>query len=747
MGDWKVRLPLYAAGLVTGGAFSALFTGGALPYVLGAALVALLVGSSGVYRFILLFPAAGLYTLFAVYGSPPLSLRGWRLLFEKLGRDLYEAAGVTYANPVPYDVHEGLLVVLLPLIVIVVTFATSATIYEESPVISVAVLGLTIGVLSTISFETGVGIFFAMFLVCGVVLLLLTGDRTDVRTPGGEGLPGAALAGALVVGLVLVLPGVSFAREMFQPAQIDWTRIGAGGTSRLAVEADVGDYLTQGRDAELMRVRSETPLLWRGGTLDYFDGFRWSSTVEPGEDDGEEISPEVPTSEVVQRVEVLQAETSLLFGGYNIQNVSMPDATERSDGSWTSPRPLAEGSSYRVLSQIPQPSTAQLETAGAEYPEAVREKFLQLPEDRPEVLRETAQRIQADYQPQTPYEAARAIERYLVYDGGFTYNLKADYTRADRAIEEFLGDEREGFCTQFATSMALLSRELGVPARVVYGATSGKEEEPGEYVVTGYNIHTWVEVYFPGVGWYPFDPTPGFSVPSAMEANAPRPELPNDLSHVSSEAPALKNQQPSEPTPQPKETPTDSSVDSSANPALVRLAYAFSAILLLSLLIGAVPLTKRALAARGRPEDFYKDLTGRLRDVLPVIGGTGANAGAAIADSPALTPTERLLLLAGAVGVEEAPFRESARVYSESLYAPRSGGGRGEVVSVRAYGDVYQSALREYEKLPRWKRALAAVNPASLLLRARRRLVAHRSRLGKALRAKAEGMKRSRRER
>jgi transglutaminase-like putative cysteine protease len=45
--------------------------------------------------------------------------------------------------------------------------------------------------------------------------------------------------------------------------------------------------------------------------------------------------------------------------------------------------------------------------------------------------------------------------------------------------------------------MALLSRELGVPSRVVYGATTGKEKEPGEYVVTGYNMHTWVEVYFP----------------------------------------------------------------------------------------------------------------------------------------------------------------------------------------------------------------------------------------------------------
>jgi transglutaminase-like putative cysteine protease len=721
VGGWKVRLPLYTAGLATGGAFGVLLTGGALPYLLGAALVALLIGSAGAYRFVLLFPVAALYALVAVYGTPPLSFSGWQRLFEQVGQDLYEAAGLTYAAPAPYDVHPGLLVVLIPIIVIVVTFATSATIYEESPVVSVAVLGLTIGVLSTISFEVDIGPFFVLFLVSSVALLLLTGSAARRR----EGsVPAAAVAGTLVVGLVLALPVMPFAEEALRPAQIDWTRIGTGGTSRLAVQADVGDYLTKGRDAELMRIRSPEPLLWRGGTLDYFDGVRWTSTVEPGEDDGEEVSPEVATREVEQRVEILGAETSLLFGGYRISNVSVPYATERSDGSWSSARPLAENSSYRVLSQIPQPSVTQLEAAGASYPAVVQEKFLQLPEDRPEILRDTAQKIQTDYHPQTPYDIARAIELYLIYDGGFTYDIGADYTRADKAIEEFLGDEREGFCTQFATSMALLSRELGVPSRVVYGATAGREVRSDEYIVTGRNMHTWVEVYFPGVGWYPFDPTPGFSVPSTMEANAPRPQLPDDLSYVSSEAPALKQPQPSEPAPEPVETPVDDGTTSSPEETSMwdRHAYVLLAILLPSLLLAFVPLAKRALAARGRPEDLYRDLTGRLRDVLPFLSGARSN----IADSPALTPTERLLLLAGAAGIDSGPFREFARAYSESLYAPDPHFN---------LTHAYRKATREFAELPWWKRTLGAVNPVSLFLRARRLLAAHKVRFKKALRA------------
>jgi hypothetical protein len=109
-----------------------------------------------------------------------------------------------------------------------------------------------------------------------------------------------------------------------------------------------------------------------------------------------------------------------------------------------------------------------------------------------------------------------------------------------------------------------------------------------------------------------------------------------------------------------------------------------------------------------------------LRDVLPP-----GVAGVIAADSPALTPTERLLLLAGAVGVEAGPFREFAQAYSESLYAPdpRSS-------TTRAY----RRALHEYEKLPRWKRTLGALNPGSLLLRARQALASSRTRLGKALR-------------
>ncbi len=745
------RLWLYGAALATGCAFSILFTGetydGAdggfgslsvvaiiaghkalLPFLLAAA-VAALVGSAGRWRFVLLFPSIVAYTLVAVYGRDLFSVSGWQGLFRLIEGDVYSAANTMYAQPIPYDLAPGLFVVLVPLVMILVAFATSATLYEESPVISVAVLGLTIGVLSTISFEDGAGPFFAVFLLCAVGLFLSSGGAG----PDGPGRP-AIVAGTTVVALVLLVPRMPFSDETVSTGLIDWTRIGTGGTSQLGVQADVGDYLTAGRDAELLRIRSSEPLLWRGGTMDYFDGVRWSDTTQPTADDGEEIAPDVETRPVLQRVQVLNARTNLLFGGYKIVHTSeFMGTTENSDGSWSVDEPFEEGDFYQVLSEIPQPTTAQLRGAGTAYPSSVRDKFLQLPDDTPAIVHETAQKIQRQYDPATPYDRARAIEQYLIYDGGFTYNLDVSYRRADKAIEEFLGDSKEGFCTQFSTSMALLLRDMNVPSRVVYGATSGEEVSRGEYLVRGSNMHTWVEAYFPGVGWYPFNPTPGFSMPSAMQANAPRPALPpasglqgpeNNLDRP------LRAQDRAQQKPQEQnqdlanQDPTTNG--SEENGAPVWPLFVLAPLLL----VAAVPLSKRALLVRGRPEDLYRDLTGRLRDVLP----PGRSL---VADSPALTPIERVSLLAGAAGVEETPMRRFALAYSDHLYSAR-----GERVHVST---AYQDALRAYERLPRWRRALGAVNPSSLLARSKKNLSATRTRLAKMLRGRLRRISRKRR--
>ncbi|MEW6636623.1 MAG: transglutaminase domain-containing protein [Actinomycetota bacterium] len=714
-GPW-VAAPLYAASLTTGGAFGILFAGGSrnpdagflaeagggtwLPLVV-AALVAALAGSAGGLRFVLVLPAAALYAPAAVYGPGALlSVSGLPELLARIAGDAREAAITMYAEPAPYDPAPGLLLVLIPAVMVVVALAVTATLHRGSPVVSVALLGLTIGILSTVSLEDGAGPFFAVFLVSSVLLLLFAGVRSGV--PAGPRLPALVVA-IVVAGAVLALPRSPLAEAVIKPALVDWRQIGqvvGGGPAGLDVRADVGNYLKAGRETELFRVRSEEPLLWRGGTLDRFDGVRWSSTVRPGADAGEEIAPGVETRRVAQSVRISDARTGVIFGGYRILSVWGPDATPLSDGSWASEETLSEDSRYRVVSEVPQPTEGQLHSAGTTYPAEVEEKYLQLPNSLPEEIPETARRIEDSYATGTPYQKARAIERYLLYDGGFTYNLDVDYGRADRALEEFLGDGREGFCVQFATSMVLILREMDVPARLVYGARPGEEVAPGEYVIRGKNMHTWVEVYFPGVGWYPFDPTPGFGLTPTMEENAPR----------AGSAPAPETGTPAQQVPGPRvadgaplETPMPQSDADTAGGApsqdnrrsVTPVAY----LLAFAGLLAGVPVLKRARAARGTPEALYRDVLNRLEDAAwPQPRRSGRNP-------EALTPVERLSGAARVGGLDPAPFEDLAWVYSEHLYAPEP------VADVRK---AHRRAVRALAALPRWRRLLGAFNPTSL---------------------------------
>ncbi|MGI8650065.1 MAG: transglutaminaseTgpA domain-containing protein [Rubrobacter sp.] len=738
------RLALYVAVLAAGSAFAILFSegsvggfggssllgmfgGGAFGAFFGAALAGTLVGSAGRFRLVLLPPAAVFYTVLAVYGLPRPTPSGIEGLIGRIGEDLFGAANIMYVDPVPYAGAPGLFVVFIPIVMIICAFATSAALYERAPLISVATLGLTIGVLSTISFEDGAGPFFFIFVLASMVLILFSGVAGESRSMTGVGL----VAALLIASAVLALPKMPLASAAVSSGSIDWTRIGTGGTSRLDVQADVGEYLNSGREAELMRVSSTEPLYWRGGTLDSFDGVRWSNTTdeESGSGYGEEVADGISSRSVVQSFEVLQSETDLVFGGYRISGLSneVSGATPNADGSWSATEPLTEGDEYRVLSEVPQPSAAQLSSSGGGYPADVREKYLVLLEETPEVVAETAQQVQANYDTSTPYATSRAVERYLSTDGDFTYNLEVDYRRADWAIEEFLGEGREGFCTQFATSMALILREMDVPSRVVYGATTGDQIDENVYLVRGANMHTWVEVYFPGVGWYPFDPTPGFSMPETMQSNVPRldPSLGEAAQNIPQENQNLENPEeqedlePLEPVQEEESSPATAQAGGRL-PVWPLLAFGMAAV------IGVVPLTKLMLFSRGRAEDYYRDVVGRLTDSLP--------PGATV-DLTSLTVEERLTLLAGASGLDPEPFEGLATTYSAHLYAPGTEGNK-------EISRAYRRAMAEYRELPAWKRMLAALNPTSLLSRGGRRGRRILGGVAKAVRIRIERLRR-----
>ena len=114
---------------------------------------------------------------------------------------------------------------------------------------------------------------------------------------------------------------------------------------------------------------------------------------------------------------------------------------------------------------------------------------------------------------ETPYAFVRAVQDHL--GDGFTYT-EAPPERP-LPLDAFVFDDKVGYCQQFSGAMALLLRMGGVPARVASGFSPGTlDAERGEYVVRDLDAHSWVEAYFPGYGWIPFDPTPAVAPPRAQ---------------------------------------------------------------------------------------------------------------------------------------------------------------------------------------------------------------------------------------
>jgi hypothetical protein len=108
----------------------------------------------------------------------------------------------------------------------------------------------------------------------------------------------------------------------------------------------------------------------------------------------------------------------------------------------------------------------------------------------------------------SPYAAVVALERWFRATGGFTYSEQPPQVPGVPPLVAFVTQTKTGYCQHFAGAMALMARLLGVPARVAAGFVSGRYAN-GEWTITDHDAHTWVEVWFRGYGWLPFDPTPG----------------------------------------------------------------------------------------------------------------------------------------------------------------------------------------------------------------------------------------------
>ena len=208
---------------------------------------------------------------------------------------------------------------------------------------------------------------------------------------------------------------------------------------------------------------------------------------------------------LVQEIEILVNHEGRLFAA-NLpissgQGTYLSAATP--DGS---PLLSGQGNTYTVQSLVSDLQNEELEKAGSDYPPQILQTYLQLPQDLPETISLLAGEI--THSALTPLQKTLAVQNFLQKE--YLYDLDTPPPAAGQdMVEYFLFHAKRGFCTYYASAMAVLLRSSGVPTRLAAGYTAW-QYDPGRelYIIPASAAHAWVEVYFPGYGWVEFEPTP-----------------------------------------------------------------------------------------------------------------------------------------------------------------------------------------------------------------------------------------------
>jgi transglutaminase-like putative cysteine protease len=270
-------------------------------------------------------------------------------------------------------------------------------------------------------------------------------------------------------------------------------------------------------DTVMMYVRSPAWSYWRSHAYDTYDGRTWtqsSDELEILERDGVGFKlwerGWLRSDYFVQTFYIVQPMPNLIFmGGLPIDLYLAADQVARdSTGGIRVGEPLQPGMIYSVLSLRQDHPPEQLRAASTEYPDEIASAYLQLPETVTERTRDLAHEITSGAD--TAYDKVVLLRDYLRDTYPYDFYPPAQAPNTD-AVDQFLFVDQRGVCEQYVSALVVMLRELGIPARLAAGYGSGEYNAiTGYYEVRANDAHAWAEVYFPGYGWVPFDPTPGW---------------------------------------------------------------------------------------------------------------------------------------------------------------------------------------------------------------------------------------------
>ncbi|WP_169738852.1 transglutaminaseTgpA domain-containing protein [Jiangella gansuensis] len=548
---------------------------------------------------------------------------------------------------------------------------------------------------------TGLEWYWFIPPAAGFLALLVSEGRTRVAGWGRSASPSAAHSGvpetdslarngrrvgAVALAVAVAVPGLApvLTEGLLGPGR----GAGGGGGQTIRTDNPIVDLqrnLQRRENVEVLRYRSsaDEPSHIRIVTLDVFDGDEWKTSDRPVPDS---VDSGLPWPQGLQDAEYPVVDYDIRI----TQNLSSswlplpyPTQSIEIDGDWryhaetldvVTNSGNVQARRYTARSLALAPTVEALRAAGE--PSSDVESSLELPEELPQMVTELADEVTAGAT--DDFSRAAALQDWFRGPtGGFVYDIESQPGHSSTALEDFL-TERRGYCEQFAATMAIMARYLGIPSRVAVGFTPGDYQGEATWLVRAHDMHAWPELYFEGLGWVRFEPTPASRsgaapdwtvVPNTGGSNAPAPD------------PSQPSAQPSMQAPQvPREDDTAGGVTAPGDEPPSQWPLVMLGVLALAALVSTPSLYARfGRERRWRQAGHDAALTAEaawedLRETVRDAGlswdpaATPRAVGRSVAASASLGPEDRVLLdhLVGAI--ERARYaRQSQPV--ESLRA------------------------------------------------------------------------------
>ena len=372
--------------------------------------------------------------------------------------------------------------------------------------------------------------YFAVAAIGWLALLLADGQerlgrwgravRRETEEPRTGRMVTGRRIGAAALGLALVVPALlpGLGNGVIDTHRAKRTGGGSGKVLTINPLVSIGATLNQASNTELLEYRTSTtdPGYLTLVVADTFDGTTWQpATLHPNGSVDDHRLPALDVDSDVSRQSVSTSLQSVGLGRSTWLPTPTPLVAVDADSSWVyddahripwSASGDIDNLAWRAISLDVQPTADQLKRAPAPS-STVLDTYTKLPggidASVPALAREVTKGAT------TEYEKALALQTFF-RDGTFTYNAAYRPPRTD-PLGAFLA-AKQGFCQQFATAYAVMARELGIPTRVAVGFLPGHRTDTTDptssWVVYSHDMHAWPEVYFSGVGWVRFEPTP-----------------------------------------------------------------------------------------------------------------------------------------------------------------------------------------------------------------------------------------------